>query len=76
MLPARVADLVADGAVGIPPFPYGDGAGLVLTQVVAAVVTVYTIVTIARAYDQLRGLEPPVGAPSLREWNHYLATSI
>jgi len=33
---------------------------LVLTQLVAAVVTVYTLATTARADDQLRSLEPPV----------------
>ncbi|WP_226039147.1 hypothetical protein [Natrinema sp. DC36] len=54
-----VLGLAVNATVAIPSLLLGDGAGLVLTQLVAAVVTVYTIATTARAYDQLRGLEHP-----------------
>lgn len=54
--------LAVTGAAEIPAFLLGDTVGFVLTQLVAAVVTVYTVATTARAYDQLRGLEQPVEA--------------
>ena len=54
--------IVVNGAAGIPAIFLGGVASLVLTQLVAAVVTVYTLATTARAYDQLRSLEPPVDA--------------
>ncbi|WP_254761745.1 hypothetical protein [Natrinema marinum] len=44
----------------VPAVFLGDVAGVVLTQLVAAAVTVYSLATTARAYDQLRGLEHPV----------------
>ncbi|MDS0475419.1 hypothetical protein [Natrinema sp. 1APR25-10V2] len=44
----------------VPAVFLGDAAGLVLTQLVAAAVTVYTLATTAQAYDQLRGLEHPL----------------
>ncbi|MFD1563604.1 hypothetical protein ACFR99_08590 [Haloarchaeobius amylolyticus] len=54
--------IAVNGAAGIPAVFLGGAVGLVLTQLVAAVVTVYTLATTARAYDQLRSLEPPVDA--------------
>ncbi|MFA9417720.1 hypothetical protein [Natrinema sp. HArc-T2] len=54
--------IAVTGAAGIPAVFLGDVAGPVLTQLVAAVVTVYTLATTARAYDQLRSLEPPADA--------------
>ncbi|QLK27319.1 hypothetical protein HYG81_06885 [Natrinema zhouii] len=62
-----VLGLAVNATVAIPTFLLGGTAGLVLTQVVAAAVTVYIIATTARAYDQLRGLEPPVEADSRPE---------
>ena len=54
--------IAVTGAAGIPAVLLGGAAGLVLTQLVAAVVTVYTLATTACAYDQLRNLEPPIDA--------------
>ncbi|SER09901.1 hypothetical protein [Natrinema salaciae] len=57
-----VAGLAVNGAAALPAVLLGDAAGFVLAQLVAAVVTVYTVATTARAYDQLRGLEHPPDA--------------
>ena len=55
-----VLGLVVNATAAVPTLLLGGAAGLVLTQLVAATVTVYTIATTARAYDQLRNLEAPV----------------
>ncbi len=52
--------ILVNATAVVPAVFLGDAAGLVLTQLVAAAVTVYTLATTAQAYDQLRGLEHPL----------------
>ncbi|MXV62006.1 hypothetical protein GS429_08025 [Natronorubrum sp. JWXQ-INN-674] len=51
--------LAVTAVVGLPALLIGGAIGVALTQIGTAIVTVYTIATTARAYDQLTALEHP-----------------
>ncbi|WP_265108375.1 hypothetical protein [Halosolutus halophilus] len=52
--------LAVNAVVGLPALLIGGVFGLVLTQVAGAALTVYTLATTARAYEQLRHPERPI----------------